>query len=44
MSNNSNVYRRPLDASKAFDKVDFENLFNILLNRSFVLYYTIIIG
>ena len=33
MSNNSNVYSCLLDASKAFDKVHYGKLFNILLNR-----------
>ena len=33
MSNNSNVYSCLLDASKAFDKVHYKKLFNILLNR-----------
>ena len=33
MTNNNNVYSCLLDASKAFDKVNYGKLFNILLNR-----------
>ena len=33
MSNNSNAYSCLLDASKAFDKVHYGQLFHILLNR-----------
>ena len=45
MSNNSNVYSCLLDASKAFDKVNYGKLFHILLkSKGSVLYYMIING